>query len=268
MKIEKGMVAVVTGGASGIGLGLAQAFADRGVRVVLADIRAEALEPALEDARGRGVDAVGLATDVSDRASVERLAIATIQSFGRVDIVCNNAGLVSPAGLLWEQEERTWDRMIGVKLRGVINGVTAFAPLLVKQGHGHVLNTASSGGLAPLPLRTPYTATMHAVVGLTETLDLELKQTGEGLGASVLCPGLVDTPLGQNSAALGAITLPPSAAGSISDIGDALSAREVAEAAIAAIESGRVHTAPGAGVLDRARSRVESLLLDLEAESR
>jgi NAD(P)-dependent dehydrogenase (short-subunit alcohol dehydrogenase family) len=101
--------------------------------------------------------------------------------------------------------------VISVKMLGVIHGVRAFAPLLIERGAGHILNTASSGGLAPLPGRTPYTGTMHAVVGLTETLDLELKQVSLTLGATVLCPGLVDTALGQNSAALGAIRLPAGA---------------------------------------------------------
>lgn len=266
MIIQNGMVAVITGGASGIGLGLAEALADRGVRIVLADIRADALERAESDIRSRGVNVIAQATDVSDPDAVERLAITTMATFGRVDLVCNNAGLVSPGAPMWEQEARTWDRMIGVKLRGVINGVAAFAPYLVRQGSGHILNTASSGGLAPLQGRTPYAATMHAVVGVTETLDLELKAAGPALGATVLCPGLVDTPLGENSAALGAITLPSGSAGSIREMGGAMSARAVADAALIAVEAGRVHVAPGQGVLDRARRRVEDLMDDLEAQ--
>jgi short-subunit dehydrogenase len=190
---------------------------------------------------------------------------------GRVDLICNNAGVVCPAAPMWEQETRTWQQMISVKMLGVIHWVRAFVPLLIERGVGHILNTASSGGLAPLPGRTPYTGTMHAVVGLTETLDLELKQVSPELGATVLCPGLVDTALGANSAALGAIRLPAGAGapGSMRSLvasrGGILSSREVAEPAIAAIEAGRVHVAPGAGVAGRARARVEALFADIEA---
>ncbi|RBM21874.1 short-chain dehydrogenase [Prauserella sp. PE36] len=266
MRIERNAVAVITGGASGIGLGLAEAMAARGVRLVLSDIRDDALAPAADGLRAAGAEVVTVTADVCDPAAVDRLARVTLESYGRVDLVCNNAGLVSPGAPLWEQELRTWERMIAVKLLGVVHGVRAFAPLLVKQGTGHILNTASSGGLAPLPGRTPYTTTMHAVVGLTETLDAELKQAAEGLGATVLCPGLVDTPLGRNSAALGAIELPPGASmrSVAARAGGILTPREVAESAIAAVEAGRVHVAPGHGVLDRARARVDALLSDLE----
>jgi NAD(P)-dependent dehydrogenase (short-subunit alcohol dehydrogenase family) len=215
-----------------------------------------------------GAEVATVRTDVSDRDSVAELANRTFELFGRVDLVCNNAGLICPGAPLWEQDTQTWDRMIAVKIMGVIHGVQAFAPIMIKQGTGHFLNTASSGGLAPLPNRTPYTATMHAVVGLTETLDIELKAAAPALGATVLCPGLVDTALGQNSASLGAIRLPAGAEGAMRSIaaasGGILSPLEVAEAAIAAVEQDRVHVAPGHDVLARARARVEALLTDLE----
>ena len=269
MRIESGQVAVITGGASGIGYGLAEALAARGVRLVISDVRDDGLAEAESALRASGADVTAVLADVSEQAAVRALADRTMAACGRVDLVCNNAGVVCPAAPMWEQEARTWQRMIGIKVLGVIHGVQAFAPLLIKQGAGHILNTASSGGLAPLPGRTPYTGTMHAVVGLTETLDLELKQVSPELGATVLCPGLVDTPLGQNSAALGAITLPPGAGeaglmrAQAASRGGILTPREVAEAAIAAIEAGRVHVAPGGGVADRARARVEGLLADI-----
>ena len=271
MRISPGQVAVITGGASGIGYGLAEAFADRGVRLVISDIREDGLAGAEASLRAAGADVMTVAADVSQEEQVQALADATIAAYGRVDLVCNNAGVVSPGASMWEQEPHTWQLMIGVKLLGVIHGVRAFAPLLIQRGTGHILNTASSGGLAPLPGRTPYTTVMHAVIGLTETLDLELRKAAPGLGATVLCPGLVDTPLGQNSAALGAITLPTrnGAPRSMKDIaaafGGVLTPRETAEAAITAIEADRVHTAPGAGVAERARARVDALLADIQA---
>ena len=265
MKIRTGDVAVVTGAASGIGYGLAEAIGERGGRIVLSDVREEAVIAAAERLRTSGVEAVAVVADVADAASVANLAREAVNAYGAVHIVCNNAGLVSPSAPTWEQAESTWRRMIDVKIVGVVNGVRAFAPLLLKEGRGHILNTASSGGLAPLPTRSPYTATMHAVVGLTETLNVELRGAADGVGATVLCPGLVDTDLGRNSAALGAIVLPADAPVSMRALHpDILSARQVAEAAIAAMEDDVVHVAPGAGVLERAQQRVQSLLSDLE----
>jgi NAD(P)-dependent dehydrogenase (short-subunit alcohol dehydrogenase family) len=267
MHIAKGQVAVVTGGASGIGLGLAESLAARGVRLVIADIREDALDEARSALTSTGAEVTAVVTDVSDSDAVRALADRTMTAYGRVDLVCSNAGVSSPAAPLWEQEDRTWQLMINIKLLGVIHGVRAFAPLLVRQGAGHFLHTASAGGLTALPDRTPYTTTMHAVVGLTETLDQELKRVGPGLGATVLCPGLVDTPLGVNSAALGATELTPGAPTSMRSVagrlGGILSPHDVAESAIEAVEAGRVHVAPGRGVADRARERVEALLSDL-----
>ncbi|WP_306320093.1 MULTISPECIES: SDR family oxidoreductase [unclassified Streptomyces] len=268
MRITHDQVAVITGGASGIGYGLAEALAARGVRLVVSDIREEGLAKARAALAEAGAEVTAVVADVGEETSVRSLAERTTAAYGRVDLVCNNAGLVSPAAPLWEQDLGTWERMIRVKLLGVVHGVRAFAPLLLERGTGHILNTASSGGLAPLPDRTPYTTTMHAVVGLTETLDAELKRVSPALGATVLCPGLVDTPLGQNSAALGAIRLPASAPTSMRSMaagrGGILSAREVAEAALATVEAGRVHVAPGGGVVERARARVTGLLADIE----
>lgn len=268
MQLQKGDVAVITGGASGIGFGLAEAVVARGGRVVISDIRADAAEAAASSLRRTGAEAVAVAADVCQPGSVHALAQAAMDAFGSVQLVCNNAGLVSPGASMWEQTPGTWERMIQVKILGVVNGVRAFTPHLIEQGRGHILNTASSGGLAPLPGRSPYTATMHAVVGLTETLDLELKQAAPMLGATVLCPGLVDTPLGQNSAALGAIDLPPGTP-SIRSMGlSFLTAAEVAEAALDAVNAGLVHVAPGAGVLERAQARVDALMANLTAGMR
>jgi len=269
MRIAQGQVAVITGGASGIGYGLAESLAARGVRIVIADIREDGLADAKSSLAGAGAEVTAIAVDVTSESSVRALAARTMDIHGRVDLVCNNAGVICPHAFMWEQEPRIWQRMIDIKLLGVVHGVAAFAPLLIARGEGHFLNTASAGGLSPLPGRTPYAATMHAVVGMTETLDLELKQVSPALGATVLCPGLVDTSLGQNSAALGTIRLPAAGAPSMRALASGragiLSPREVAESALAAVEAGRVHVAPGGGVLERARDRVDALLADITA---
>jgi len=271
MRIEAGQVAVITGAASGIGYGLAEALHARGVDVVMSDVRAEAVADAVETLRSSSARVVGEVVDVTDAVAVERLAERTIEEFGRVDLVCNNAGVVSPAAPMWEQTLQTWRRMIDIKFLGVVHGVRAFTPYLIRQGSGHFLNTASSGGLAPLPGRTPYAGTMHAVVGLTESLAAELREISPSLGATVLCPGLVDTPLGQNSATLGIV--PPSPAMDAAAMrtlaaahGGILTAREVAEAALLAVEAGRVHSAPGGGVRERAEARVSALLADIAGD--
>ena len=193
-----------------------------------------------------------------------RLADETVERFGRVDLVCNNAGVVCEQSPAWEQRLETWRWLIDVKLMGVVHGVRTFAPLFIAEGSGHFLNTASAGGLMPLPTLAPYNATMHAVVGLTETLNAELRAVSKNLGATVLCPGLVDTPLGPNSARL----VPPGAAATPTDGNDdamrgAISPAVVAEAAIEAVEAGLVHAVVGPGAAEVARARVDALLAEL-----
>jgi NAD(P)-dependent dehydrogenase (short-subunit alcohol dehydrogenase family) len=265
MKIEAGQVAVVTGGSSGIGLALATVLVRRGVNVMIADVREDAVPIAVDALSGHAGRAVGVHADVTVDADVDALADETIERFGRVDLVCNNAGVVGELAPTWEQRPETWRWLIDVKLMGVVHGVRTFAPLLIARGSGHFLNTASVGGLMPLPWLATYNATMHAVIGLTETLNLELKSVSANLGATVLCPGLVDTPLGRNSAALvpvGAAATPADGEGEA--MRDAMSPLVVAEAAIAAVESGRVHAVVGPGAGEVARQRVEALLADLD----
>jgi NAD(P)-dependent dehydrogenase (short-subunit alcohol dehydrogenase family) len=264
MKITAGQVAVVTGGTSGIGFALADHLVRRGVHVMIADIREEAIPAAVGALSGHSAEVVGVRTDVAIEADVQALADATMERFGRVDLVCNNAGVVCELTPMWEQRSETWRWLIDVKLMGVVHGVRAFAPLLVAQGSGHFLNTASAGGLMALPMLSPYNATMHAVVGLTETLHAELRAHSPDLGATVLCPGLVDTALGSNSAALA----PIGAAATPSQPGDgmpagAMTPGTVADAALAAVEAGRVHAIVGPGTEAVARQRVDALLADL-----
>lgn len=265
MKIHAGQVAVVTGGTSGIGYALAAHLVRRGVNVMIADIREDAIPAAVDALSGQPGRAIGVGADVSVDAAVDALADETLERLGRVDLVCNNAGVVCEQTPMWEQRLETWRWLIDVKLMGVVHGVRTFAPLLIAQGSGHFLNTASAGGLIPLPHLAPYNATMHAVVGLTETLHAELQSISTSLGATVLCPGMVDTPLGPNSASL----TPPGAVSIPNDRDDdamrgAISPAAVAEAAIDAVESGRRHAVVGPGAAQAAKQRVDALLADLD----
>ena len=263
MRIDAGQVAVVTGGSSGIGLAIADNLVRRGVSVMIADIREDAIPVAVDALAGQRGHAAGVRADVSVQADLDALADETVERFGRVDLVCNNAGVVCEQAPAWDQRPGTWQWLIDVKLMGVINGVRTFAPLLIAQGTGHFLNTASAGGLMALPTLAPYAATMHAVVGLTETLNAELRSVSDLLGATALCPGLVDTPLGANSARL----VPPDAASTPGDVGGmpagAISPAVVAKAAIEAVEEDRVHAIVGPGIDVVVRQRVDGLLADL-----
>ena len=265
MKIEAGQAAVVTGGTSGIGFALAALLVRRGVNVMIADVREDAIPTAVDALSRHPGRAVGVHADVSVDADVDALADETMERFGRVDLVCNNAGVVGEQAPMWEQRLQNWRWLIDVKLMGVVHGVRAFAPMFIGAGSGHFLNTASAGGLMPLPTLAPYNATMHAVVGLTETLNAELKAVSDDLGATVLCPGMVDTPLGANSAVLalpGAATIPVE--GQDMAMLGAISPMVVAEAAIAAVEAGLVHAVVGPGAAEVARQRVDALLSDLD----
>jgi NAD(P)-dependent dehydrogenase (short-subunit alcohol dehydrogenase family) len=199
MKLEAGQVAVVTGAASGIGFALSDAFAARGLDVVLADIEDGALQAATERVRAHGGRARGLRTDVTDLAQVQALADATLGEFGRVDVVCNNAGVDSDTAPAWEMDIRDWKWVLDVNLWGCIHGVHTFMPHLVAQGHGHMVNTASMGGIRPLPFLAPYAASKRAIVAITETLRIELDERAPDVGVTALCPSLVHTNIGTSA---------------------------------------------------------------------
>lgn len=191
-----GRVAVVTGGASGIGFALGERFAADGMNIVLADIEPEPLDAAVKRLR-QSTEVLGVVTDVSERASVERLAEKTLAHFGGAHIICNNAG-VGPGGVTWSVPASVWDWVIGVNLMGVVNGIAAFVPHLVKQDEGHVVNTASVAGLVGMPGMGAYSATKHAVIGLSQVLDLDLRLAGSNVGVTVLCPGATRTRMNES----------------------------------------------------------------------
>jgi len=186
-------VAVVTGAASGIGRALAGAFAAEGMRLVLADVEASALESAAAALREQGAEVHAFVTDVAVAADVERLADQAYAACGAVDVVCNNAG-IAVSGLSWEQSVADWEWILGVNLWGVIHGIRSFVPRMLAQGtDGHVVNTASVAGLTSNPFMGAYNVTKHGVVTLSETLEKEFRMTNSKLHVSVLCPGFVRT---------------------------------------------------------------------------
>jgi NAD(P)-dependent dehydrogenase (short-subunit alcohol dehydrogenase family) len=191
-------VAVVTGGASGIGYALAERFAAERMKLVLADIEASALEAAVQRLRAGGVQAIGVQTDVSKRADLERLLKETIAAYGEVHVLCNNAG-VQVAAPAWQISQGEWEWLLGVNLWGVIHGVSVFVPQMLAQGDEcHVVNTASMAGLISTPMMAAYQVTKHAVVTLSETLSLDLAQHQAKIGVSVLCPAFVQTNLHES----------------------------------------------------------------------
>ncbi len=193
MKLENGQVAVITGGASGIGLALAQALGARGLRLMLADVEPAALDAARQQLAGAGCDVAAEVTDVADPAACERLAAATAKRFGAVDLLVNNAGVGGVLGPVWTTDARDWRWTFDVNLFGVVHGVQAIMPAMVTRGRGHVVNIASMAGLATFPFLAGYAASKHAVVALSESLAGELAALGIPIKVSVVCPGTIAT---------------------------------------------------------------------------
>lgn len=183
-------VCVVTGGGSGIGRAFAHRFAAAGMRVAIADIELSALDAVVAELGGDGDRVLGVPCDVRSIEYVERLRDETMARFGSVHVVCLNAG-VAPVGPMLGAALEVWNWVLDVNLRGVIHGVHVFSPLLVAQGAGHFVCTASAAGLTDTPTVGPYGASKHAVVGLAAALRGELAT--KGVGVSVLCPGLINT---------------------------------------------------------------------------
>jgi NAD(P)-dependent dehydrogenase (short-subunit alcohol dehydrogenase family) len=204
-------VAVVTGAASGIGRGIADAFAGEGMRLVLADVDGAALAREAARIATAGAEVEAVVTDVGDAAAVEALGRAATARFGDVHLICNNAGIIRP-GRSWELPLEDWERVLRVNLLGVVHGVRTFVPLLLEAGagggdEGHVVNLASAGGgdeghvvnvasmaaVVPVPGLGPYNAAKHGVLALSECLHAELAATGAPIGVTVVMPGRVRT---------------------------------------------------------------------------
>jgi NAD(P)-dependent dehydrogenase (short-subunit alcohol dehydrogenase family) len=239
-------VAVVTGAASGIGLGIARAFAAAGMKVVLADVRVEPLEQAADELRDGGAQALAVRTDVSRLDEVEALAAAALAEFGAVHVLCNNAGV----GLFTRIAETTiddWRWTLEVDLWGPIHGVKTFLPIIEREDEGHINSTSSMAGLLAVPRLGAYNVAKHGVVALMATLERELRGAHSPVRTSVLCPGAVNTGIMANSAqhrqqATGSATTAPS----VDAIGGGADPDDVGRLVLDAIRNDRfwIFTAP------------------------
>lgn len=191
MREVRGKTAFITGGASGMGLAMARSFAKAGMKVVLADVEQAALDAVQGEFEAANVEFLPLEVDVTDRDGMEAAAAETEARFGKVHVLCNNAG-VAVGGAIDRMAYNDWDWVVGVNLGGVANGIGAFLPRIQAHGEGgHIVNTASMAGHLAIPGLSVYTATKFAVVGLSETMRADLE--GQNIGVSVLCPGVVNT---------------------------------------------------------------------------
>lgn len=188
-----GKVAVITGGASGIGLAMAERFGREGVKLVIADIQDDVLERAVAKLTAKGFEAVGVRADVTKYEDVEALAQATLKAFGKVHIVVNNAG-VSITGPTWKMSLDDWRWVLGVNFWGVVHGVKAFTQILIDQGEpAHIVNTASLASYVGIGEHSPYSSSKAACLSISQSLYSELIAANTQVGVSVVCPGMVAT---------------------------------------------------------------------------
>ncbi len=251
MQNFKGGTAVVTGGASGIGLALAQRFADAGMNIVLADIEEQALERAVESFQMRQQPVLGCVTNTMRRESVDALLAAATARFGNIHILCNNAGVVSggPPQAIWQVSQSDWDWVMGVNFNGVLYGIQAFVPHMLEHGEpAHVVNTASVAAF--MPGGGSYGVSKHGVLVVSEAMYRDL--AGSNVGVSVLCPGWVNTQIARAERNRpGNLKSAHNPDGQALDVESALQAgrqpSDIAEAVYQAIEQDRFYILPHRG---------------------
>ncbi len=259
-----GRVAAVTGAASGLGKAMALAFASEGMHLALADVDEENLNGTLDEVLSRNVKGFAMRLDVSKAAEVDAFAERTVAELQGVHLVCNNAG-VSVSGAVWEHGELDWEWILGVNLRGVVNGVRAFTPHLIRQDEGHIVNTASVAGLISPPGMGAYCVTKHAVVALSEALHHDLRERGSKVGVSLLCPAYVPTRIAESER-----NRPRELGVSLKGEKDArlkkavasgkLSADDVARAVVAAVKANRFYILTHPAIKGAIRARLEDVL--------
>ena len=263
-----GGVAVVTGGASGIGRAMAERFAGERAKVVVADIDARALAAVVDSIKARGGEALGVPTDVTDLSSVQALAAAAFEAFGKVSVLCNNAGVALWGGLE-SATHRDWQWVLGVNLWGVIHGVEAFVPrMIASKEPGHIVNTASMAGLVATRGLGVYNTSKYAVVGLSETLAKDLRPYH--IGVSVLCPMGVATQIRESARNRPADLTndAPSAVESVELMGRTLAPAVVTEMMLSAIRANRLYMITheeGLEALRRRHERLEQAVLETKA---
>ncbi len=275
MKRFTGGVAVITGAGSGFGKEFARTAASMDMKLVLADIQEDSLDAVLAECRSQGVDAIGLRTDVSKEEDVQALADAATQTFGKVTLLLNNAG-VTAGGLVWENSQNDWDWVMGVNLRGVVHGIRAFTPLMLAEAakdssyEGHIVNTASMAGLITAPAMGVYSVSKHAAVALTESVAHDLKLVTEQVHCSVLCPSYVPTNIGTsynnrpqdlvNDAPPSKSQLAARAASQDSITSGGITAEQVAKATFEALRNREFYICPQPEALALVRERLECVV--------
>jgi len=267
--VAPGRVVVVTGAASGIGLGLCERFAAEGMRVVMADVEQPALAEASGKLSGQGATVLPVPTDVASADQVAALRDAAVRAFGAVHLLCNNAGVGGPHGPLWQIPAGDWEWVLRVNLGGVINGIRSFVPLLLAQDAAHIVNTASVFGVFAGALG-PYGISKHAIVALSETLHFQLRALDAKVGVSVLCPGAVRTRFGTSARNRPAWAGPPQSADAaeqasaerfqqLLDAGGSDPA-EVADLVVAGIRASRFYILTSSNRNDAIRRRGEEVV--------
>lgn len=270
MKEFENRVAVITGGASGIGLAMAEKFARAKMKLVLADMEAETLNDVVLKLKEQ-TEVIGVVTDVSKLEAIEALAKQTLDTFGAVHILCNNAGVTGEITSSWQQSINTWEWVMGVNVWSVIYGIKTFLPIMLAQNsEGHIINTASMAGLVSLPFGAPYHLSKHAVVSLSESLFFELMMQQAKVKVSVLCPGWVKTKIASSARNRPAALKSEDTKKSDLEMGwiqavaklveNGISAEEVADKVFSAIEAEQFYILTHPDMMVSVRHRMEDIL--------